>query len=274
MDNEAFTHLHYVVVKERPVRLAEGLASPRCKEQLNVFDVQGRTPLHWACSCGDADDVKTLVDAGADLNIKDNHGLTPLIIAAGHGNVTMIKKLLNSGACIRDCTKRGDSPLHFACKYQNEVAPVRALVEAGISVNRKNNLRNTAFAGAAVRGRSKIGRYLIQIGAIINTRGAYGDTPVLETIYHNRHDFLKMLLEHEAPTTDVNHNNNTILHAVGFEGDNETVSILCNSGVTLPRAQAKNKFGEDALAMFGKRLKVPEGFETLFRQLLTQAGSS
>lgn len=273
-DDQAFSHLHYVVVGERPGALVKVLEGTQYREQLNVVDVRGRTPLHWACDRGDAYSVEALVNAGADLNVKDDFGSTPLILAASSGNTTIIERLLEGGAEVNAHNARGDSPLHSASRHQDGVAAVQALVEAGALVDHKNNMHNTAFAGAAMMNRCEIGRYLIKTGADIHTRGMYDDTPLFEAIYHNNHEFVKMLLEYGVRTTEVNCNRNTILHAIGFEGGNETVSLLCDFDATLPNAQAKNKFGEDAWMMMSKRLKVPDGFGSLFRQLLSRLNQS
>jgi len=267
-DDQSFTHLHLVVMGERPLPLVKVLEEFSYRVQLDVADVRGRTPLHWACDRGDAAAVKALVDAGAGIDVKDLLGATPLLSGASSGIMVIINTLLSAGANVNARTGRGDSPLHFASRHQSEVAPVAALVEAGASVGHKNRFGNTAFAGAAMMNKWEIGQYLIQRGSDINTQGMYGDTPLFETIYHNSHEFMKMLLDHGARTTDKNKKDYTILHAAAFEGDNDTIKLLRYSNVELPDKDAKNQLGEDAWECFKRRTKVPEGFGAQLRELL------
>jgi ankyrin repeat protein len=55
----------------------------------------GNTLLHGAVVCGDADEVKRLLAAGADPNLANREGKTPVHLAAilGHAH---IEKLLRS----------------------------------------------------------------------------------------------------------------------------------------------------------------------------------
>ena len=67
-DNYKRTPLHYA--KDR--RVLKALI--RRKAKINAQDEHGRTPLHYA----EGDNIKILLQAGADKNIKDNYGYKPL----------------------------------------------------------------------------------------------------------------------------------------------------------------------------------------------------
>ena len=49
--------------------------------RINVMDLQGRTPLHWAVAIGQPEAVKRLLRHGADPNIQDVWGHTSLHLA-------------------------------------------------------------------------------------------------------------------------------------------------------------------------------------------------
>lgn len=57
------------------------LALPDASAHLDVRDDWGRTPLCCAATYGTADDVRVLLEAGADATIPNNEGHTPLAIA-------------------------------------------------------------------------------------------------------------------------------------------------------------------------------------------------
>lgn len=52
--------------------------------------------LLFAARVGDADAVKTLLDAGADVNISDAEGSTPLMRAISRGHDDTVKVILNA----------------------------------------------------------------------------------------------------------------------------------------------------------------------------------
>ena len=268
MEDQRFTHLHCVVIGLRPVLLIKELQDVSTRDQLDMKDARGRTPLHWACDRGDTSAVGILVHTGAEVNVTDSLGSTPLIYAASSGKLNAVNTLLSMGADANVHTGRGDSPLHFASRHQSRVALVQALVKAGALVNHRNKLGNTPLAGAAMMNKCEIGRYLVQQGADIHTQGMYGDTPLFETIYHSSHQFMQMLLHEGARATDVNSSGCTILHATGLEGDIGTIRVLHDAGVRLPSKDIKNNLGETAWQSYQKRLMAPDAFGVLFAQLL------
>lgn len=61
-------------------------------------DVHGNTVLHKACQTHDTQLVELLVKHRADINWRDAEGFTPLHIAAIHGKMQDVKKLVELGA--------------------------------------------------------------------------------------------------------------------------------------------------------------------------------
>ena len=61
---------------------------------VNARDTFGRTALHYACSAGQLELVKVLIENGADVNQKNNGGETPLIKACAFGEVLIVEYLL------------------------------------------------------------------------------------------------------------------------------------------------------------------------------------
>ena len=62
----------------------------------NHTDVEGRTPLHEACTHGDVKTVRVLLGAGADTSIKDRNGQTPFDRAEAHRQHAVKKLLVGS----------------------------------------------------------------------------------------------------------------------------------------------------------------------------------
>ena len=63
--------------------------------------------LLLAVHAGRADEVRSLLDAGADVNAADADGITPLMATAMNGNLSLARLLLSAGADRRPCNKWG-----------------------------------------------------------------------------------------------------------------------------------------------------------------------
>lgn len=63
-------------------------------KNINILDLAGRTPLHYAVANDQLDSVKLLLELGADPDIADKEfGVIPLHWATGSGNLEIIKLL-------------------------------------------------------------------------------------------------------------------------------------------------------------------------------------
>ena len=71
--------------------------------------------LHMVCLQGVVDDVKTLIDAGADVNARADFGIVPLHRAVGASDqraaLTIVRMLLAAGADPNVTNEFGNTPL-------------------------------------------------------------------------------------------------------------------------------------------------------------------
>ncbi|KAL3882574.1 hypothetical protein ACJMK2_028907 [Sinanodonta woodiana] len=91
-----------------------------------------------ACSSGDRNEVKRLLDRGADINTANVDGLTALHQACIDDNLDMVEFLVDNGADVNACDNEGWTALHAtaSCGF-TEIA--RYLLEMGASVSAVNN---------------------------------------------------------------------------------------------------------------------------------------
>ncbi|XP_041374689.1 serine/threonine-protein phosphatase 6 regulatory ankyrin repeat subunit B-like [Gigantopelta aegis] len=184
----------------------------------NVTDAHSKSPLHFAVCNRDANVVVTLIHHGAKLDNVDEFGNTPLHIATKEGSLQAVSDLMDMKSeetlanddvmslfnlavehntedvamyflhKISDPKSVGntemDSPLHLAAKVH---APrlVKALVEGGASVNKKDRSGNTPLL-ATLQYYPKVERknlvecmtYLISNGSLVNVADHNGRTPL------------------------------------------------------------------------------------------------
>ena len=77
-------------------------------------DRNGKTPLHFACACGNTGLVCTLMKFMPVPNRADHAGQTPLHEAARNGWVECVSALLKAGSDANQADVRGLTPLHEA----------------------------------------------------------------------------------------------------------------------------------------------------------------
>lgn len=121
--------------------------------------------IRIAASHGDRDEVKRLLDAGADVNAKDELGRTALMAAASCGRQIVVGLLMKRKAD-PDAKKgdRGTTALMMASSAGNTEC-VRELLAEGANPDIRDNARRTALMMAKEKGYNEIIGLLEQYGA-------------------------------------------------------------------------------------------------------------
>lgn len=89
----------------------------------------GKTVVFEAVDTGDAEFVRVLAEAGADVKTANDYGVTPLSEAARVGNLEMCKILIKAGADPNAAP--GGFPLIFGPVNENHLEVVRLLLASG-----------------------------------------------------------------------------------------------------------------------------------------------
>jgi ankyrin repeat protein len=150
---------------------------------LNAVDGWGRTALYRAAHYGQAEVVKRLITAGANLEVMTPEDFwTPLHVAANGNDVAVIQALVAGKANIE---ARKDSsymtPLLVALMNQAPDA-VKALLAAGADPNVWTDSDTTAVRRAALYGHLAMTKALIAAGARVNDAHGSGWEPPLHAV--------------------------------------------------------------------------------------------
>jgi ankyrin repeat protein len=142
---------------------------------VDAKDQYGHTALMEACRWGHEGIVSQLIQAGADVNITTNKGETIPMIAAMRDNEDIVKQLINANADL-DRTSHCLFPSNSGTGYSNltilqaaaiagRQESVGILLDAGASVDARNNRGLTALMCACREGNESIVTQLLEAGS-------------------------------------------------------------------------------------------------------------
>ncbi|MGD8809132.1 MAG: ankyrin repeat domain-containing protein, partial [Gammaproteobacteria bacterium] len=180
-------------------------------------NADGSTALQWAVYEGDTDEVRRLIDAGADVSLANDYGATPMSLAAEVADTEIIRLLLAAGADADSANPEGQTALMAVARTGNTEA-ARLLLDHGASVNARESWGGqTALMWASARRHPDMMELLIASGADLDARSIHRDyqrhvtaegrpknldsggfTPLLYAARENCIACVDMLLEHGA----------------------------------------------------------------------------
>lgn len=163
-------------------------------QDVNTKDSRGATPLMYAAAFGNAEQMKLLLESGADVNTQNAFHATALIWAGG--DAVKSRMLINHGADINVRTQQGRTALMAAAKRNGNPDLVRLLLEKGADVKTPGD---TTLIPAAQSGDVEIMRLLIESGADVNCFSSrLGDTPLMYAAGSDNVEAVRLLLSKGA----------------------------------------------------------------------------
>jgi ankyrin repeat protein len=152
---------------------AMGLLAERADPSQPESD--GTTPLHWAVHHDDAELVRRLLEAGAQVAVANDYGATPMAEAAVVANVAVLGALLDAGADVDSPNADGQTALMVVARGGN-IAAAKLLLERGADVN-AHELRKgqTALMWAVAQSHAEMVDLLIAGGADVEARSTVND---------------------------------------------------------------------------------------------------
>jgi len=107
---------------------------------VNAYSPDGFTPLGFAVFFSQPENVKALLNAGADVNLpsRESMKVTPLASAAAAKQTELARVLIAHGANVNARGATGHVPLHEAAA-NGTVELVKLLIDSGAAVNAKTD---------------------------------------------------------------------------------------------------------------------------------------
>lgn len=148
---------------------------------------------------GVTDAAKALHKKGVEIDCRDDSGRTPLMFACTAGQLEMVKFLVENKASIteRDNTLNGQTPLMTA-SFQKHPQIVKYLISKGADVNAVKTDGWSVINIAVQAGSLEVIKILVESGADKESKLKSGVTPLVLAIQFNHFDVFKYLLEQGA----------------------------------------------------------------------------
>lgn len=156
----------------------------------------GESPVADAAMRGDIEEIRSLIDTGADVDAPQGDGMTALHWAAEAGTLDMARVLLEAGANTDLSTRNGAYvPLHLAARAGHD-AVVELLLAAGADASATTTSGSaTALHLAAAAGNARSVQALLQHGAEVDVRESeWGQTPLMFAAARGRLPVVEALL--------------------------------------------------------------------------------
>jgi ankyrin repeat protein len=186
----AFTQLH-VAISEGSYEAVSDLLDDSHKEEMELPDQNGNTPLIWAAIQNDIEIAEALIESNANVNAQNYEGQTSLFLAISLGYEEMARILLENGANPNISTLEGVTPLHMAAA---------------------NGARNLLVL-------------LLGYGAFVNEQDENGDTVMHYAVREGRVDIVKFLASF-CDTKSVNEDDETPLDLATLLGEKAMMQVL------------------------------------------------
>ena len=266
-----FTFIHKAVTGIINVNLEQELQHAYRLEEIDVQDLRGRTPLHWAAFRGDEKFMKILLQAKANFKVLDGESRTPLHAAIMSGSTRCMELLLIAGSNVSVRDGYGNTALAIAVWAHDNDSILELLLLAGASVKSRNRGRDTPLQSAACLNHKKNVAFLLEAGAELETQDVNGDSPLFEAIYYNCYDSLELILAYNPRFDNVTAMGYTILHVLALYGSEKTIGLFSNLDMKDVSIHSTDLKGRTAAELFEKRNDVTgelrEAFEGLWRRL-------
>jgi len=219
---------------------------------INDRDIERATAIIDAALNGHVQVVEFLVQKGAETPARGARPLdTKLVRAVVAGDVNQVRTVLNMGADANARTESGDAVPALASGLGNTKI-AKALSEKGARADLKSRGGRTALLVAAAVGNVDMAKVLLSEGSRVDEVDEDGNTALLLASCYGRRDMVKALIAAESVLDQRNNRGNTPLHAASENGHTAVVRLLLSSGVDPAVANRKNETPLTAAARKGQ----------------------
>ncbi|KAB5549549.1 ankyrin repeat-containing domain protein [Coniochaeta sp. 2T2.1] len=189
------------------------------------------TALCQAATHGHIQQIKGLIDQGANINGRNEDGNTALICAILSNQPKTAIYLLELGAdkSVRSNSGKRRPPLYHALDV-NDLSIAQYLLDHGAIVNEKNIVGQSYFIDVVQSEKLDLIKLLLRYGADVNAREITGRPIIVYAVNKGNMELVRLLLGHGADANARDISGHAILAAASNKCHPELVQLLLASG--------------------------------------------
>ncbi|NLV18111.1 MAG: hypothetical protein GXY51_01315 [Bacteroidetes bacterium] len=225
------------------------------KGQVVITDTSGYLPYFYegaldynlmiASSLGYDNEIKRLVNKGANVDAETMEGATPLFFAVSGQWLNAVNALIRYGADPDAETFSGETPLILAARLNNtEIA--ETLIRSGANTDHQDVYGATALHYASVYNYFVMTDLLLYYEADIDVKSGDSTTPLMAAVWAGNVDITDLLMLNGANLEARDNNGFTPFLIAAQNGDTLIMKLLMENGVDM---YEKNIYNWDALSL-------------------------
>ena len=190
---------------------------------VNAVSKEGMSCLHIAAAYNTNPAIaRKLIELGADINAKIYNTITPLTAAKLCNNTAVASVLVEAGA--EDSKFSPDKLIEVIANFKKP-EDVRVFFKMhSINMNLGSGMTPLHIVGIAIAD-TKVASEFIRLGAKINAKNEYGQTPLHFAAVFNSPEIMKTFIDNGANLESKTNNGYTPLHSAIFSEVNPTIAI-------------------------------------------------
>lgn len=198
---------------------------------VDVLDMEGRTPLYQSVEDGEIKTMNMLIQAGANVKVARKDGRTPLHVALSRGKdgLEIAKRLFQAGADINTTAEDGATLLHIAAQCGTLFEILSFLSDESLEsldIDAIDEFGQTPLLAAIYKADWKAAKLLLEMGANVKADKRSGYTPVLGAVVEENEDILQQLLDKGARVNNTDGDGYSALHLATLSGNQKIVQAL------------------------------------------------
>ena len=142
------------------------------------------------------EEIKSLIDSGADLKETNSDGLNILAYAVmKHNDPEVIKLLVSKGLSIQQVDDKGRTLAHFAAENPNPQI-MQTLIDYNVYFKKEDNDKNTPLLIAAMKGSPEVCELLLKKGSKLTSKDSMGRSSISLSVLNPNKEVFKFFTEY------------------------------------------------------------------------------